>query len=76
VMPGMNGRELADRMKAARPDLKVLFISGYTADVIVRRGVKDHASELLPKPFTPTVLVAKVREILTPLCGSAMSARA
>jgi two-component system cell cycle sensor histidine kinase/response regulator CckA len=70
VMPGMNGRELADRMKAARPELKVLFISGYTADVIVHRGVTDHTSALLAKPFTPTVLVAKVREILTAVCDS------
>lgn len=64
VMPGMNGRELADRLKAVRPDIKVLFVSGYTADVIVNRGVIDFNAAFLAKPFTHELLAAKVREIL------------
>lgn len=64
VMPGINGRELADRLKLLRPEAKVLFMSGYTADVIVNRGVIDFAASFLAKPFNHEVLSAKVREIL------------
>jgi len=64
VMPGMNGRELADRLKADRPNLSVLFTSGYTEDVIVKRGVMDSNIAFLPKPYTAGDLVARIREIL------------
>ncbi len=64
VMPGMGGRELADRLSAARPGLRVLFTSGYTDDAVVRNGVEQDAVQFLQKPYTPAVLVAKMREVL------------
>jgi CheY-like chemotaxis protein len=65
VMPGMNGRELATRAVELLPKLKVLYISGYTADAIGRQGVLDPGVAYLPKPFTATQLSAKIREVLT-----------
>ncbi|MEW5984640.1 MAG: PAS domain S-box protein [Acidobacteriota bacterium] len=64
VMPGMNGRDLADQLAANRPDLKRLFISGYTADIIAHRGVLDEDTHFLQKPFTLTGLSAAVRAAL------------
>jgi hypothetical protein len=61
VMPGMGGRELADTVKSRRPQLKVLYMSGYTNDEVVRHGVILARDTFLQKPFTPTSLVAKVR---------------
>ena len=64
VMPGMGGRELAAALLARRPGLRLLYISGYTDDAIVRHGVLEAGMALLPKPFTPDALAAKVREVL------------
>ncbi len=64
VLPRMNGRELCERLTAARPGLKCLFMSGYTADVIAHRGVLDDGVVFLPKPFTLSVLAEKVRAAL------------
>jgi PAS domain S-box-containing protein len=64
VMPGMTGRELATRLLESRPRMKVLYVSGYTADEIGREGVLDAAVAYLPKPFTPAQLSMKVREVL------------
>ncbi|HMD69759.1 MAG TPA: PAS domain S-box protein [Bryobacteraceae bacterium] len=64
VLPGMNGKELSERLRKTRPDLKVLFISGYTADVIADHGVLDRGVEFLRKPFSPEELAAKVRDVL------------
>lgn len=64
VMPHMDGRELAERLKELHPRIKVLFISGYTDDEVIRHGLQTAAVEFLPKPFSPVVLAAKVREIL------------
>jgi PAS domain S-box-containing protein len=64
VIPGMNGRELSERLRELRPDLKVLFISGYAADVIAHRGVLDPDVAFLRKPFSSEGLAVKVREVL------------
>jgi CheY-like chemotaxis protein len=64
VMPLMGGRELAQQARAVRPHLKVLYISGYTDDAIVRHGVLEAGMPFLSKPFTPAILAAKIREIL------------
>jgi two-component system, cell cycle sensor histidine kinase and response regulator CckA len=61
VMPGMGGRQLADNIKSRRPQLKVLYMSGYTNDEVVRHGVIVARDAFLQKPFTPTGLVAKVQ---------------
>ncbi|HKP46804.1 MAG TPA: PAS domain S-box protein [Pyrinomonadaceae bacterium] len=64
VMPGMSGRELMEQLSKTLPDLRVLYISGYTDDAIVRHGLGDGTAELLLKPFTPSAFAAKVREVL------------
>jgi two-component system, cell cycle sensor histidine kinase and response regulator CckA len=64
VMPEMSGRELANRLAAVRSELKVLYMSGYTDDVIVHHGVLDEGTEFIQKPFTPDVLARKIREVL------------
>jgi CheY-like chemotaxis protein len=64
VMPRMSGRELVDRVRASRPTMPVLYMSGYTEDAIVRHGVRDASLLLLSKPFGPADLVRKVREVL------------
>ena len=64
VMPELGGRELALRLRAARRELKVLFMSGYANDTIVQQGVFETGAAYLQKPFTPDVLASKVREVL------------
>ncbi len=65
VMPGMNGRELVDRLRIHRPEMKILFMSGHTAEVILQRGVSGDAAGFLLKPFTAVSLAARVLETLT-----------
>lgn len=64
VMPEMNGRTLAKHLIARYPELKCLFMSGYTADVIAFHGVLDEGVHFIQKPFTMPVLAAKIREVL------------
>ena len=64
VLPGMGGREIAERILEMHPEARVVYTSGYTDDVIVRQGLMDHGSTFLEKPFTPNVLARKVREVL------------
>jgi len=64
IMPGLNGRQLADTLKAAYPDLRVLFISGYTSDLISTEGILDQGLEFLAKPFDSRRLLQRVREVL------------
>lgn len=72
IMPGMGGWELAERVKLMKPDVKVLFISGYADEVIASRGEFEHGTNFLQKPFAPDALIARVRELL----DGASSARA
>jgi YesN/AraC family two-component response regulator len=65
VMPGMNGKELSDRIRGIRPGIKVLFSSGYTADVIAHHGVLDPELEYIAKPFSAKALMTKVREVIS-----------
>ena len=67
VMPEMSGRELVERFAKLRPNTKVLFMSGYTDDAIVRHGVLRPGTAYLQKPFSPDTLARKVREVLDSL---------
>ena len=64
VMPGMRGPELAERLLRQRPDLRVLYMSGYTDNAIAHHGFLDAGTEFLQKPFTPLGLMQKIREVL------------
>jgi FixJ family two-component response regulator len=64
VMPEMNGRDLADRINVMRPGVKILFMSGYSAEAVARHGVLARGAAFLEKPFSPAVLLRKVREML------------
>jgi CheY-like chemotaxis protein len=64
VMPGMNGRVLAERLQPRQPGMKVLYMSGYTDSFIAGHGVLDPGTHLLHKPFTEEDLIRKVREVL------------
>ena len=64
VMPRMNGKEVAKRLRSIYPDIRVLYVSGYTADAIDQRGVLETGIQFLQKPFTPLVLTNRVRELL------------
>ena len=64
VMPGMNGREVAEQLVRDRPEMRVLFTTGYTADAMLRHGIAEGEVALLRKPFDPPALLAAVRRVL------------
>jgi YesN/AraC family two-component response regulator len=66
VMPDLSGREVARRVNARRPDIKILFMSGYTDEAIAHHGVLDERTTFLGKPFSPEQLAVKVHEVLVP----------
>ena len=64
VLPLASGRQIAERLRAKRPELKVLFMSGYTDEAVLQHGVLDSGVAYLQKPLTPTALTRRVREVL------------
>ena len=64
VMPGMNGEELAGRVRVLFPAMRILFTTAYSRDGLLRQGLSPEALGLLPKPYTPSALARKVREVL------------
>jgi signal transduction histidine kinase/CheY-like chemotaxis protein len=64
VLPALGGAQLGERLRIHRPELRVLFVSGYADDAIIRHGVRESEVDLLQKPFSPAVLAHKVREVL------------
>jgi PAS domain S-box-containing protein len=65
VMPGMSGPELAERLRRLRPQIRILYMSGYSGDAIARRGVREPGVAYLPKPFSAADLSGKVRQVLS-----------
>ncbi|MBI2683688.1 MAG: response regulator [Acidobacteriales bacterium] len=64
VMPGLSGKELAAKVRQMRPEIGVIYMSGYTDEVVLRQGIQEGSANFVQKPFTPTALSQKVREVL------------
>jgi CheY-like chemotaxis protein len=64
ILPGASGRQMADALRAARPETRVLFMSGYTDDAISHHGIPEPGTHFMEKPFTSDALLRKVREVL------------
>ncbi len=70
MLPDLGGRALAERLLAVVPGVRVLYLSGYTDDAVVRHGILEDQVHFLSKPFSPAALAQKVPEVLdTPACG-------
>ena len=65
VMPGMGGRELAEKVRGISPGIKVLYMSGYTADEVLRRGIQEEEVNFLNKPFSNAALSDRVAELVS-----------
>jgi CheY-like chemotaxis protein len=66
VLPGLSGPEVAAQLVSTRPEMQVIYMSGYAPEIIIRYGISEKHRLFLQKPFTPTTLLAHVREALTP----------
>ncbi|HVP64343.1 MAG TPA: response regulator [candidate division Zixibacteria bacterium] len=64
VMPGMDGHDLAERLTQKQPSIKLMFMSGYTENALLKRGIRDMNAAYLQKPFTLQALLEKVREVI------------
>jgi DNA-binding response OmpR family regulator len=64
ILPDKTGREIADILRESRPDMKILYTSGYTENSIAHHGVIDSGIHFLPKPYRPKEMVARIRQIL------------
>jgi len=64
VMPGLDGRALSESLSKLHPEMKVLYMSGYTEDTVIHRGVMEKGMNYIQKPFTVSGLINKVREVL------------
>jgi len=64
IMPGRNGKEVYEEIRKLKPDIKALFMSGYTANIIHKKGILDSGTEFISKPFSPNAFLRKVREVL------------
>lgn len=64
IMPRMNGKDLAKELQLFRPEIRVLFMSGYTADIIAQQGVLDSDTNFIQKPFSRAKLANKLQEVL------------
>ncbi len=65
IMPKKNGKEVYQEVKKRRPDIKVLFITGYAAEVITQQAIVEEGLAVIPKPVLPPELLMKIREVLT-----------
>jgi CheY-like chemotaxis protein len=70
IMPGMNGKMLADLVRARRPEIALIYCSGYAEDIIVHHGILAPGVAFLQKPFTPRALATKLRETLDASAGA------
>jgi two-component system cell cycle sensor histidine kinase/response regulator CckA len=64
VMPGISGRVLAEQLRITRPEIKILFMSGYSEEAVLLQGMQNLGAHFLQKPFTPEELGLRIREIL------------
>ena len=63
-MPGKNGKEVFEEIKKTHPNTRVIFVSGYTGDIVLGKGIQSETIDFIPKPLSTTKLLGKVREVL------------